>query len=69
MSNQERKCENCEFFEQGDADTGNCLRYAPRPNSPFPCADIMKVEYNLQTEIRWPSVKKDSWCGEFQAKE
>ena len=55
MSDANRLCKNCTYFE---ARAGECRRYAPRP-----------VFLEEQKKVRWPASAPIAWCGEFSAKE
>ncbi len=59
MSEQERKCENCEFFvtERKSDLAGDCRIRAPEP-------PVHKLGQAV-----WPQVERNQWCGEFRAKE
>ena len=66
---RERKCENCVFFGPGDSRAeqnpdGRCRRYTPKVFAVThnTCPDI------LSSQTKWPLVKPNDWCGEFEAK-
>ncbi|OHB57475.1 MAG: hypothetical protein A2173_04480 [Planctomycetes bacterium RBG_13_44_8b] len=65
--NSEEKCGECKYFagkNEGET-TGECHRHAPRP-SPRP---KMQIEgRDLFTDIQWPKVGINTWCGEFEKK-
>ena len=59
MSNGQRQCSNCEFY---DSKHRNC-RYNP------PVYLVVVIENKkLEKEIGWPYVNPDDWCGRFEAK-
>lgn len=56
-----RRCETCEFWDQGGmkgtVDWGMCHRYPPPSN-----------DTKLETDLP-PTVWADCWCGEWRLKE
>lgn len=60
-------CINCLYFEQTDAQFGECRRHAPGPNS---CSFVTKMESvgRIHTDIHWPKVFNNNWCGQFGAR-
>ena len=60
-------CVNCLYFEQTDEHFGECRRHAPQPN---PCSFVTKMESvgKIHTDIHWPKVFNNNWCGQFGAR-
>lgn len=60
-------CENCLYFEKTDERFGECRRHAPQPN---PCSFVTKMESvgKIHTDIHWPKVFNNNWCGQFGAR-
>ncbi|MGD0597467.1 MAG: hypothetical protein ABSA64_08100 [Sedimentisphaerales bacterium] len=62
MSNTERRCSKCEFY---DANYGQC-RVMP------PVVQHAGIPYDeggrIQNEKGWPNVNPDDWCGKFNSK-
>ncbi len=60
-------CVNCLYFEQTDEQFGECRRHAPTPN---PCSFVTKMQSvgKIHTDIHWPKVFNNNWCGQFGAR-
>lgn len=63
MSTENRKCENCEYYEQrqGHQD-GICRIRAPQ------VVTGINVKGEGRPETGWPVVGTNDWCGEFAQK-
>ena len=59
-------CSNCLYFELLDERSGECRRYAPHPNASFYVSKMESVG-KINTDIHWPKVYNNSWCGQFAA--
>jgi hypothetical protein len=60
-------CVKCLYFEPSEERFGECRRHAPQPN---PCAFITKMESvgKIHTDVHWPKVFNNYWCGQFGAR-
>jgi hypothetical protein len=64
MTNQEQQwpiCRDCKFYYDPSSRTGECHRHAPSPLL-FSHED----KEPLRTEVMWPLVHEQEWCGDFQ---
>ncbi len=63
MSNGERHCSECEFY---DPKNSRC-RFQP-PVFQYIFVPRGQNTGNVQREGGWPSASPDDWCGQFKAK-
>ena len=57
-------CISCLYFERTDERFGECRRHAPHPNAAFYVPKMESVG-KINTDIHWPRVFNNSWCGQF----
>lgn len=54
MPDNERSCQNCQWWIRINSLIGECRRMPPHP------AD------NVEDPRWWPTTKREDWCGEFR---
>jgi hypothetical protein len=59
------RCGACRYWDGGWAQTGYCVRYAPRSE----VVDLREGEDWVRNQVVWPSVGRWRWCGEWEARE
>jgi hypothetical protein len=66
MAKNERRCENCEFYEidSSDEGIGRCHFNAPLPSPKNPMLD---EKFYKTTSVHWPLVPPSDWCGQYKA--
>lgn len=63
MNNENRKCQNCEYYQQHRGQqNGVCRIRSPQ------VVTAINVKGVGMPKTVWPPVHKDDWCGEFEQK-
>ena len=67
MTENEKRCENCEFYESSsaDEDIGKCHFNAPLPSLKHPMLD---KRFYKAASLNWPLVQPTDWCGQYKDK-
>lgn len=63
MNTENRKCQNCEYYQQHQGSQGGVCRIKPPQ-----VATSINVKGVGMPKAVWPNVRKDDWCGEFKQK-
>lgn len=60
-------CAHCVYFERVGENHGECRRHAPQPNAAVFVSKMDQVG-KIKTDIHWPKVYDNNWCGQFGAR-
>jgi hypothetical protein len=68
MSNPQRECKDCTYYDvmghNPDEPMGHCKRYPPVIDPAFAAEDEENATESPCTYV-WPIVDADQWCGEW----
>ena len=67
MAENEKRCENCDFYNGNSAvwDKGECRFNAPLPSPKHP---MLNDKFYKDAPLNWPPVQPNDWCGQYKGK-
>ena len=67
MTENEKRCENCEFYESNSADEGigKCHFNTPLPSPKHP---MLNDKFYKDASLNWPPAQLTDWCGQYKDK-